>query len=208
MEENKGLKVTPVNAAAMDPAALPGLVPSPPDEKEKEQDEAETTDEKTESEDSAAAADTEDAADDDSDEDEADKAGSAGKDAEGDAVDADDADEDKATASGDSEAGASDDPGSDGEGPVFEAADRRGSVTIDSTGVRFQLDDTEAEFTWPEIGAVEYKTSRFGRRLVLSVHDDRGICPAEVEAPDKATLKTWAADLESALDAYFEETSP
>ncbi|AKH82878.1 hypothetical protein AA958_12250 [Streptomyces sp. CNQ-509] len=205
MEENKGLKVTPVNAAAMDPAALPGLVPSPPDEKEKEQDEAETTDEKTESEDSAAAADTEDAADDDSDEDEADKAGSAGKDAEG---DADDADEDKATASGDSEAGASDDPGSDGDGPVFEAADRRGSVTIDSTGVRFQLDDTEAEFTWPEIGAVEYKTSRFGRRLVLSVHDDRGICPAEVEAPDKATLKTWAADLESALDAYFEETSP
>jgi hypothetical protein len=210
VEENKGLKVTPVNAAAMDPAALPGLVPSPPDEKEKEQDEAETTDEKTESEDSAdtaAAADTEDAADDDSDEDEADKAEPAGKDAAGDAGD-DDADEDKAGASGDSEAGASDDSGSDDGGPVFEAADRRGSVTVDGTGVRFRLDDTEAEFTWPEIGAVEYKTSRFGRRLVLSVHDDRGICPAEVEAPDKATLKTWAADLESALDAYFEETSP
>ncbi|AZM50724.1 hypothetical protein DMB38_12295 [Streptomyces sp. WAC 06738] len=209
MEENKGLKVTPVNAAAMDPAALPGLVPSPPDEKEKEQDEAETTDEKTESEDSAdtaAAADTEDAADDDSDEDEADKAEPAGKDAAGDA--GDDADEDKAAASGDSGAGASDDSGSDDGGPVFEAADRRGSVTVDSAGVRFRLDDTEAEFTWPEIGAVEYKTSRFGRRLVLSVHDDRGICPAEVEAPDKATLKTWAADLESALDAYFEETSP
>ncbi|WP_326796344.1 hypothetical protein OG946_13455 [Streptomyces sp. NBC_01808] len=202
MEENKGLKVTPVNAAAMDPAALPGLVPSPPDEKEKEQDEAETTDEKKESEDSA------DAADDDSDKDEADKAESAEKDAEGD--DDKDADEDKATASGDSEADDSDDSddsGSDADGPVFEAADRRGSVTVDSTGVRFQLDDTEAEFTWPEIGAVEYKTSRFGRRLVLSVHDSRGICPAEVEAPDKATLKTWAADLESALDAYFEDSS-
>ncbi|MFF0724741.1 hypothetical protein [Streptomyces sp. NPDC004134] len=203
MEENKGLKVTPVNAAAMDPAALPGLVSSPPDEKEKEQDEAETTDEKKDSADSAEAADDADA---DSDKDGADEAESAAEDAEGDTDE--DADEDKATAAGDSEADDSDDAdGSDAEGPVFEAADRRGSVTVDSTGVRFQLDDTEAEFAWPEIGAVEYKTSRFGRRLVLSVHDSRGICPAEVEAPDKATLKTWAADLESALDAYFEESS-
>ena len=94
-----------------------------------------------------------------------------------------------------------------GDGPVFEATDRRGSVTVDSTGVRFRLDDTEAEFTWPEIGAVEYKTSRFGRRLVLSVHDSRGVCPAEVEAKDKAELKGWAVDLEAALDAYFEETA-
>ncbi|MEO3767759.1 hypothetical protein [Streptomyces sp. B8F3] len=204
MEENKGLNITPVNAAAMDPAALPGLVSSPPDEKEKEQDETETTDEKQESEadteesgeseDSVAASDDDS---DDSDEDEAgkDKAASADKDA--------DKDTDK-DADGDKAAEAED---SDDDRPVFEAADRRGSVTVDSTGVRFQLDDTEAEFTWSEIGAVEYKTSRFGRRLVLSVHDSRGICPAEVEAPDKATLKEWAAGLESALDTYFEESS-
>lgn len=200
VEENKGLKVTPVNAAAMDPAALPGLVSSPPDAKE--EDEAPATDEKkepaTDAEDAGEPADAADASgDDDGD------TGGAGAQDETGAADADgngdgDADEDEATAAGDS--------GDDG--PVFEAADRRGSVTVNSTGVRFQLDDTEAEFTWPEIGAVEYKTSRFGRRLVLSVHDSRGVCPAEVEAPDKATLKEWASGLESALDAYFEDTAP
>lgn len=178
VEENKGLNVTPVNAAATDPAALPGLVAPPPDDKEK--DEAPKTDEKKESgTDPEAAAEPED---DDSD---------------GDKDTAEDEDEAKAKA-GEAEAG---------EGPVFEATDRRGSVTVDSTGVRFRLDDTEAEFTWPEIGAVEYKTSRFGRRLVLSVHDSRGVCPAEVEAKDKAELKEWAVDLEAALDAYFEETA-
>lgn len=190
MEENKGLNVTPVNAAATDPAALPGLVAPPPDDKEK--DEAPKTDEKKES-----GTDPEDAAeaaagpgDDDSDKD------TAEAEAE---VEDDDKDEDEAE--GEAEEAEA------GEGPVFEATDRRGSVTVDSTGVRFRLDDTEAEFTWPEIGAVEYKTSRFGRRLVLSVHDSRGVCPAEVEAKDKAELKGWAVDLEAALDAYFEETA-
>lgn len=190
VEENKGLNVTPVNAAATDPAALPGLVAPPPDDKEK--DEAPKTDEKKES-----GTDPEDAAeaaagpgDDDSDKD------TAEAEAE---VEDDDKDEDEAE--GEAEEAEA------GEGPVFEATDRRGSVTVDSTGVRFRLDDTEAEFTWPEIGAVEYKTSRFGRRLVLSVHDSRGVCPAEVEAKDKAELKGWAVDLEAALDAYFEETA-
>lgn len=181
MEENKGLNVTPVNAAATDPAALPGLVPSPPEEseedKDRDKDEDEAEEEEEEEEEAEAEAEAE-----------------SGTDADADADAPDD---------GDGDGGAADD-----DGPVFEAADRRGSVTVDSTGVRFQLDDTEAEFTWPEIGAVEYKTSRFGRRLVLNVHDSRGVCPAEVEAPDKATLKEWTTGLESALDAYFEETSP
>ncbi|WBB58820.1 hypothetical protein O7599_24820 [Streptomyces sp. WMMC500] len=190
MEENKGLNVTPVYAAAAtDPAALPGLVSPPPDEKE--EDEATTTDETQDPE-----TDTEDTEDADTDGDGDGEEDTAESEAE--AKDDDGAeDEDEATGTGDAA----------GDGPVFEATDRRGSVTVDSTGVRFQLDDTEAEFTWPEIGAVEYKTSRFGRRLVLSVHDSRGICPAEVEAPDKGTLKQWASDLESTLDAYFEESS-
>lgn len=198
VEENKGLNVTPVNAAATDPAALPGLVAPPPDDKEK--DEAPETDEKKESgtdpEDAADPADDAEAAagpgDDDSDGDKADAEAEA-------EAEADDKDEDEAK--GEAEEAEA------GDGPVFKATDRRGSVTVDSTGVRFRLDDTEAEFTWPEIGAVEYKTSRFGRRLVLSVHDSRGVCPAEVEAKDKAELKGWAVDLEAALDAYFEETA-
>ncbi|MFW6724285.1 hypothetical protein ACHZ98_29870 [Streptomyces sp. MAR4 CNY-716] len=200
MEENKGLNVTPVNAAATDPAALPGLVAPPPDDKEK--DEAPKTDEKKESgtdpEDAADPADDAEAAagpgGGDSDKDTA----AADAETEAEAEDEDEVEDEARGEAGEAEAG---------EGPVFEAADRRGSVTVDSTGVRFRLDDTEAEFTWPEIGAVEYKTSRFGRRLVLSVHDSRGVCPAEVEARDKAELKGWAVDLEAALDAYFEETA-
>ncbi|WP_407565411.1 hypothetical protein [Streptomyces sp. 184] len=217
MEENKGLNVTPVNAAATDPAALPGLVLPPPDDSEEEKDKKETTEKEEataaeadvekedapedakESRGSKGAEDAEDAADA-----EASADTEASEEAEGAAADTADGDADEDT---DTDAD-TDKKADDGDGPVFEAADRRGSVTVDSTGVRFQLDDTEAEFTWPEIGAVEYKTSRFGRRLVLSVHDSRGICPAEVEAPDKATLKAWATDLEQALDAYFEEASP
>ncbi len=182
MEENKGLNVTPVNAAATDPAALPGLVPSPPEESEEDKEKDKDTDEATADDAEEEEAEAESGTDADT-----------GADTGADASDDEDGDGDDAA---------------DDDGPVFEAADRRGSVTVDSTGVRFQLDDTEAEFTWPEIGAVEYKTSRFGRRLVLSVHDSRGVCPAEVEAPDKATLKEWTTGLESALDAYFEETSP
>lgn len=197
MEENKGLNVTPVNAAATDPAALPGLVPSPLDdpEEEKDKDEATATDaeENEENEENDETEESEDAED---AEDAADSEDSETADDDGDSDDDTDTDTDTTAEAGDD------------DGPVFKATDRRGSVTVDSTGVRFKLDDTETEFTWPEIGAVEYKTSRFGRRLVLSVHDSRGICPAEVEAQDKAELKAWAVDLEAALDAYFEEASP
>lgn len=41
------------------------------------------------------------------------------------------------------------------EGPVFEVSDRRGSIRVAGEGVRFTLDDQEAEFRWDEIGAVE-----------------------------------------------------
>lgn len=46
----------------------------------------------------------------------------------------------------------------DEDGPVFDISDRRASMTADRTGVRFQLDETEAEFGWDEIGAVEVET--------------------------------------------------
>ncbi|MFW6694573.1 hypothetical protein [Streptomyces sp. MAR4 CNX-425] len=202
MEENKGLNVTPVIAAATDPAALPGLVPSPPEDSEGKKDKDETT-----ATDAEGSEETESAPEDAEETGAAEGPAGAEEDSEEATADPDGSKDSKGSKdSEDSEAAGADD--GDGDSPVFEAADRRGSVTVDSTGVRFQLDDTEAEFAWSEIGAVEYKTSRFGRRLVLSVHDSRGICPAEVEAPDKATLKGWAVDLESALDAYFEETSP
>ncbi|MBK6032750.1 hypothetical protein JHN57_30150, partial [Streptomyces sp. MBT59] len=58
----------------------------------------------------------------------------------------------------------------DGDGPVFEVSDRRGSIRVAREGVRFRLDDQEAEFGWDEIGAVETTPARFGRRFTVTVH--------------------------------------
>ncbi|MEV1045740.1 hypothetical protein [Streptomyces sp. NPDC049916] len=93
-----------------------------------------------------------------------------------------------------------------GKGPVFEVSDRRGSIRVAREGVRFRLDDQEAEFDWDEIGAVETTPARFGRRFTVTVHlSSRRWFNAEVEAPSRAELKTWPAELDAVLDAYFEE---
>ncbi|MFD9544179.1 hypothetical protein [Streptomyces sp. NPDC060022] len=92
------------------------------------------------------------------------------------------------------------------DGPVFEVSDRRGSIRVAREGVRFRLDDQEAEFDWSEIGAVEVKTGRFGRRFTVTVHlSSRRWFNAEVEAGARSSLKEWTAELDAALDAYFEE---
>ncbi|MFH8473633.1 hypothetical protein [Streptomyces sp. NPDC018000] len=101
---------------------------------------------------------------------------------------------------------AADDKEAEG-GPVFEVSDRRGSITVDRGGVRFRLDDQEAEFRWDEIGAFEVKTPRFGRRFTVTVHvSTRRWFNAEVEAPARSDLKQWAEELDAVLDAYFEES--
>ncbi|MFD5187551.1 hypothetical protein ACFWMU_05240 [Streptomyces sp. NPDC058357] len=93
------------------------------------------------------------------------------------------------------------------DGPSFEVSDRRGSITADREGVRFRLDDQEAEFRWDEIGAVEVKTPRFGRRFTVTVHmSTRRWFNAEVEAPARSSLKQWEAELDAVLDVYFEES--
>ncbi|WP_327310446.1 MULTISPECIES: hypothetical protein [unclassified Streptomyces] len=93
------------------------------------------------------------------------------------------------------------------DGPSFEVSDRRGSITADRAGVRFRLDDQEADFRWDEIGAVEVKVPRFGRRFTVTVHmSTRRWFNAEVEAPARSSLKGWVAELDAVLDAYFEES--
>ncbi|MER7746013.1 hypothetical protein ABT013_12130 [Streptomyces bacillaris] len=92
-------------------------------------------------------------------------------------------------------------------GPVFEISDRRGSIRVAREGVRFTLDDQEAEFDWAEIGAVEMHPARFGRRFTVTVHlSTRRWFNAEVEAANRAQLKEWPAELDAVLDAYFEES--
>ncbi|MFJ9885375.1 hypothetical protein ACIQRW_05905 [Streptomyces sp. NPDC091287] len=128
-------------------------------------------------------------------------------------VDAADADTDQEPESAAGDAG----PGSEAkneaegdaveEGPVFEVSDRRGSIRVAREGVRFTLDDQEAEFHWGEIGAVETTPARFGRRFTVTVHlSSRRWFNAEVEAATRAELKSWPAELDTVLDAYFEES--
>lgn len=98
------------------------------------------------------------------------------------------------------------DEADEADGPVFEVSDRRGSIRVAREGVRFRLDDQEAEFDWAEIGAVEVKTARFGRRFTITVHvSSRRWFNAEVEAAARSSLKEWTAELDAVLDVYFEE---
>ncbi|MFG3397639.1 hypothetical protein [Streptomyces parvus] len=116
---------------------------------------------------------------------------------------------DEAAVDGGAEAQADADADADADaedGPVFEVSDRRGSIRVAREGVRFRLDDQEAEFGWDEIGAVETTPARFGRRFTVTVHlSSRRWFNAEVEAASRSELKGWPAELDKALDAYFEE---
>ncbi|NUK00434.1 hypothetical protein HRW23_11540 [Streptomyces lunaelactis] len=92
-------------------------------------------------------------------------------------------------------------------GPVFEVSDRRGAIVADRAGITFRLDEEVAEFGWDEIGAVEIDTPRFGRRFGVTVYmSGRRWFQADVEAPSRGVLKEWAAELDTVLDARFEET--
>ncbi|MCM2411142.1 MULTISPECIES: hypothetical protein [unclassified Streptomyces] len=93
------------------------------------------------------------------------------------------------------------------EGPAFAVSDRRGSITADRAGIRFTLDDQEADFRWDEIAAVELKPARFGRRFTITVHmSTRRWFNAEVEAAARSSLKEWTEGFDAVLDAYFEES--
>jgi hypothetical protein len=171
--------IKPVHAAATDPAFVPGITPPPADEADE----------------SAEAAEVADAAD-------------AAESAEPAADDAPEVPEDSETPADDAVAEEDAPEGDDAEGPVLEAADRRGSVFADRDGIRFLLDDQEAEFDWDEVGAVEFETSRFGRWFTITVHihgPRRRWYQADVEAPSRSRVKEWTAQLDAVLDAYFED---
>ncbi len=191
MEQRIGSITPSVHAAGIDPAFIPGL--TPPAEAEGAQ---EAVPEQAEAEEQAAQetpASAPEAAEPESvaevpaeDESSAEEPSDASQDAEPDAA-AEDGEEDR-------------------EEPDFEVSDRRGSITADKVGVRFTLDEEEADFRWDEIGAVEIDTPRFGRRFTVTVYTgEQRWYEAEVEAPSRAKLKEWAAQLDTILDAHFED---
>ncbi|MFK0020607.1 hypothetical protein [Streptomyces sp. NPDC090798] len=184
MEQRIGSKSQPLDAAAVNPAYIPGLT-SPakagPEDAAVEEAESEETAPKAAGSEEAGSEEAvvEDAAPEDEVSDEA---------------PAEDASEEEAA------------PEPDPDGPVFEASDRRASIKADHSGVHLRLDDQEAEFRWDEIGAVETESPRFGKRFTITVHTpDRRWYPIEIEATARARFKEWEDQLDAVLDAYFED---
>ncbi|MHC3815070.1 hypothetical protein [Streptomyces sp. DT9] len=184
MEQRIDPNTQPAYAAGTDPAYIPGL--TAPRATGKADEEPERTEEPA----------PEDAVPEDAAPAEA-EAASEGAESDGEAVaEAADDEEDE------------DEKANTGEaGPAFEVSDRRGSITADRAGIRFTLDDQEADFRWDEIGAVELKPARFGRRFTITVHmSSMRWFNAEVEAAARSSLKEWTEGFDAVLDAYFEES--
>ncbi|MDG9702480.1 hypothetical protein [Streptomyces sp. DH37] len=177
MEQLKGPVIPPVHAAGTDPAYIPGLTPPGPDRAAEDPGEPEEVVEEP----------TGDASGDDS--------GDAGPGAE-----------DTAAAEGPGDPEEEEEQEEDGDGPVFEVSDHRGSIAAGRSGVVFRLDGEEARFSWDEIGAVEVDVPRFGRRFAVSVCTTaRRWYEADVDAPSRKVLKGWAEEFDAVLDAWFEE---
>ncbi|MEU2680373.1 hypothetical protein ABZ638_26170 [Streptomyces sp. NPDC007107] len=193
MEQRIDSNTKPEFAAGTDPAYIPGLTAPAPARTEAEAEAEKAASREAEQADEAPEADVADVL--------APEAAEEPEDGSAAATDDDEAPEDAVPAGDSAREGAGGE-----DGPVFEVSDRRGSIRVDAEGVRFRLDDQEAEFDWAEIGAVEVKTGRFGRRFTVTVHlSSRRWFNAEVEAGSRGDLKTWTAELDEALDAYFEE---
>ncbi|MDT0547986.1 MULTISPECIES: hypothetical protein [Streptomyces] len=188
MEQRIGPSTPPVPAAGFDPAYIPGLTAPRPAEEEPPKEKAEKAEEPLE--DAETEAGTEADA-----EPEAEAEADAEAEAEAEAADA-------------AEETAGEDEDEDG-GPVFEAADHRGSIVARRGGVTLRLDGETAEFDWSEIGAVEIDTPRFGRRFSVTVYTTaRRWYTADVAASSKKVLKEWTTELDAVLDAYFEDAKP
>uniref|UniRef100_A0AAU3I1I8 Uncharacterized protein n=1 Tax=Streptomyces sp. NBC_01393 TaxID=2903851 RepID=A0AAU3I1I8_9ACTN len=188
MEQRIGSKSQPLDAAAVNPAYIPGLTsPVPAEPKDEVVETEEAVAEETVSDETVS----DDAASDEAPAAETPKESASEEESES---------EEEAASEADPEAGAVPD------GPVFEASDRRASIRADHSGVRLRLDDQEAEFRWDEIGAVETESPRFGKRFTITVHTpERRWYPIEIEANARARFKEWEEQLDAVLDAYFED---
>ncbi|MFE4993123.1 hypothetical protein ACFRH4_17610 [Streptomyces mirabilis] len=196
MEQRIGSKSQPLDAAAVNPAYIPGLT-SPAKAESKDAVVEDAASDEAASEEAVV----EDAAP------ETAVAEKAPAEPEEEATSESDSDsEPESESESDSGSGSDSEPEPDPDGPVFEASDRRASIKADHSGVHLRLDDQEAEFRWDEIGAVETESPRFGKRFTITVHTpDRRWYPIEIEATARARFKEWEDQLDAVLDAYFED---
>ncbi|MFF7212742.1 hypothetical protein ACFZAU_19715 [Streptomyces sp. NPDC008238] len=184
MEQSRGPNIPLVQAAGIDPAYVPGILAPEPG-----------GDDRTE----AAASETGSASDV--------TTGAAPSPAEAEAGTEDATPEESATDTDDDHADEVDDEGTEGSGEerVFEAADRRGAIRADRHGLAFRLDDTEAEFRWKEIRAVEVDVPKWGHRFGVTVYlSERRWFETWVDAPSRRRLRAWNDEFDAVLDVYFE----
>ncbi|MGQ4433448.1 MULTISPECIES: hypothetical protein [unclassified Streptomyces] len=189
MEQRIGSSSQPLEGAGFDPAFVPGLTApagssdTPEDAKPRDTEPEDAKAEESSTEESSPA--TADAA-------KADAGKAVAVDGDADAADTD------AEESGEG--------ASEGDGPVFEASDRRAEIVADAKGVRLRLDDQACEFRWDEIGAIETESPRFGKRFTITVHTpDRRWYPIEIEAAARSRFAEWESQLDAVLDAYFDD---
>ena len=191
VEQRIGSSSQPLEGAGFDPAFVPGLT-APAVSSEKPEN---TKPRDAEPEDAKAEA--------------AEPEESSAEKPEADKADVEEADIEKAVAEdddADDDAEESGEESSEGDGPVFEASDRRAEIVADEKGVRLRLDDQACEFRWDEIGAVETETPRFGKRFTITVHTpDRRWFPIEIEASARSRFAEWETQLDAVLDAYFDD---
>ncbi|WP_435974297.1 serine/threonine-protein kinase [Streptomyces sp. Qhu_M48] len=88
--------------------------------------------------------------------------------------------------------------------PEFVAADQVYGIVVDGAGVCLQLLDEEAEFTWPEIGAVRYERTRRGRWLRVTVLlYDGTTYDCEIDGRRSARVDAWVQGLERVLARFL-----
>ncbi|MFF3885019.1 hypothetical protein [Streptomyces sp. NPDC001914] len=203
MEQRIGSKSQPLDAAAVNPAYIPGLTsPVPAEPKDAVVETGEAAAEETVSEEAVS----EEAVSEEAVSEETVSGEKASDDAASEAASDEAASDEAPAAEIPEEAEAEEESGPAPDGPVFEASDRRASIRADHSGVRLRLDDQEAEFRWDEIGAVETESPRFGKRYTITVHTpERRWYPIEIEANARARFKEWEEQLDAVLDAYFED---
>ncbi|WP_328829385.1 hypothetical protein OHT77_17415 [Streptomyces sp. NBC_00252] len=206
MEQRIGSSSQPLEGAGFDPAFVPGLTApagssdTPEDAKPRDTEPEDAKAEESSTEESSPA--TADAAKADAGKADLTKADAAKADAEKAVAEDGDAD----AAETDADADVSGVGAAEGDGPVFEASDRRAEIVADAKGVRLRLDDQACEFRWDEIGAIETESPRFGKRFTITVHTpDRRWYPIEIEAAARSRFAEWESQLDAVLDAYFDD---
>ncbi|MBP5891291.1 hypothetical protein [Streptomyces scabiei] len=207
MEQRIGSNNQPLAAAAVDPSHIPGLTAPVAVTKEKQEEPEDIKPTEPVEPDEAAPERNEPAAA-EAPKPSLDKAPDKAPDAEpaADAAAAEDAEDTQDAADDADDADEADGTVEPADGPVFEAADRRASITADSRGVRLRLDDQECDFGWDEIGAIETESPRFGKRFTITVHTpDRRWYFLEIEAKAKSEHAVWEKQIDEVLDAYFDD---